>query len=348
MSLRPWFFLYRPALPSARAQSVQVIHAAHALASRGHRVTLCAEGQGSEAEALAAYDLAPVPALNLVLLPHTRTLTSLRYRASFLLWARAAGSSGVALARSLKHAAFALRWTRGVPLVYEAHEVAGDEDLALEARVLGASRGLVCNAPGTLEILQERYRDLPPSIVIHNAARQALPPASLVGRGVGVVGSVRPYKDPETVARAAALSGLPVSWVGADGPLQAPLRAAPPVASREVPALLRSFRTLLLPLSPGPFGEKLTSPLKLWDALASGVPLVAADTSAVARAAPGAYLPYRPGDARSLSEALLRADRDEAERARVVSSALSLARTWDQRASEVETFVSGLLGRPSG
>ena len=35
---RPWFWLYRPTAPSVRAQSIQVIQMAHAMASRGHEV----------------------------------------------------------------------------------------------------------------------------------------------------------------------------------------------------------------------------------------------------------------------------------------------------------------------
>jgi glycosyltransferase involved in cell wall biosynthesis len=126
----------------------------------------------------------------------------------------------------------------------------------------------------------------------------------------------------------------------------APVRTEPALPPREIPARLQRFRVLLLPLSPGLFGEQLTSPLKLWDALQSGVPLVAADTAALRAAASGAYVPYTPGDPASLAHALRRAYEDEALRAQVTQRARERARTWAQRASEIEAFVERYLWAP--
>lgn len=306
---------------------------------------LWAEGHGTAADALAYYGLEEIETLHLKMLPIAKTPASIAYRLAFAAWVRRSHGQGIALARNIRHAEQAVRWLSGrFHLVFEAHEVAPPHEHAREAFVLRASRGLVANAPGTLDVLRESHPVLPPSLVIHNAARPASgAPVMQDAFGVGVVGSVRPYKDPETVVRAASLVDIPITWVGADGPLGFPVRSEPAIASRDVPDRLRRFRTLLLPLSPGRFGEQLTSPLKLWDALASGVPLVAADTSAIARAAPHASIPYRPGDASSLADALVRADRDEVLRASVVRAAVSLSRTWAQRACEVEGFVDGLL-----
>jgi glycosyltransferase involved in cell wall biosynthesis len=350
----PWFVLYRVADDPARAQTVQVVHTAWALARAGLEVTLPIEGRG--APLLADLGLEAPPGLRIVALGG-RTAGSLRLRAALLAFLVRSRGRGVVACRHLRYAYGALSLGgRGVRLLYEAHEIArreaaaAGEDVApwlhREALVLARARWLVTNAEGTLAALRRDHAVLPPARVCANAAQQR--PAPVVpGRGVGVVGSVRPYKDPDTVADAALrLPGL-LKWVGAEPLAAARLRhrsggaleVEPPAPHHAIPARLASFETLLLPLSPGDeFGQALTSPLKLWDALQSGVPLVAADTPAVRAAAEGAYVPYTPGDVDSLVAALQLA-RDPAVRARVLATARQRARTWDDRARELVDFV---------
>jgi glycosyltransferase involved in cell wall biosynthesis len=351
------FVLYRPDVSSGapRAQSVQVISSAHALAARGHQVELWTEGVGRPAEVLATYGLEPVPGLRLRVVRFGRTAASIAYRCGFAAWVARTRGRGVAVARRKRHADWALStFGRRFRLVLEVHEVdsrqaeeRGEDPaphFALERRVLAGSAGVIANAEGTLALLREVHREVPPAIVAHNAARPAMPPSPSAS-GIGVVGSVRPYKDPETVARAAALGAPTLRWVGAgDAPHLVAAGAgrlvtSPGVPYRDVPAVLSGFRVLLVPLSPGTFGERLTSPLKLWDALQSGVPVVAADTPAVRSAAGDAVALYRPGDAHSLRDTLARVHDDEALRAELVARARVRARTWGQRAAEVEAFL---------
>lgn len=351
-TLRDWFWLYRPGAPSARAQSVQVLNAAHAMAARGHRVELCVESDRPAVEVLGYYGLAPVPSLRVRALPRG-TLGSVAYRAAFARWVVRTGGEGIAFARRKKHAAWALSWLGGrFKLVLEVHEVDSAQAIdrgedgqpwwALEERVLRGAWGVVANAEGTLELLRERHSTLPPALVAHNAARPGVPPRADAS-GVGVVGSVRAYKDVDTVVAAAALVEPAITWIGADTPLPAPVRSEPPIPPRDVPGRLAGFSALIVPLSPGRFGDALTSPLKLWDALASGVPVIAADTRAVRRVAEGAYVPYAPGDGASLAAAI-RETADPATRARVVAAARVRARSWDQRAAEIAAFVDAVAG----
>jgi hypothetical protein len=301
-----WLVLDRVADEPWKAQAVQVVHAAHALAGRGVRVTLLA----ASARVLDDHGLAALPTLTVRAIGRG-TPASLRLRAALLT------TPGTVLVREPRYADLARRLGRAY--VYEAHDAVGD---ALEARVLAGARGVFANTAGTLAALGV------PGHVLANAS--SVPRWGGSGVGIGVVGSVRPYKDPETVARAAPRVGG-ITWVGpGTDTLPAAVHARPPVPRREVPALLASFATLLLPLSPGRFGDTLTSPLKLWDALASGVPLVAADTPAVRAVAEGAYVPYVPGDADSLVAALL-ASPDV--RAAALARARALAWTWDDRAA---------------
>ncbi|MEO0604610.1 MAG: glycosyltransferase [Myxococcota bacterium] len=354
---RDWFVLYRPAAPAVRAQTVQVLASAGALAERGHRVTVCVQTTSSDAAIRRAHGLPD--ALELVRLPPGNTLASAAYRLAFARFVCRTEGRGVALARAKRHADWALRWFGGrFRLVVEMHEVDSlhpDRNRQamrrLEERVLRRAWGVVTNAAGTLADLRHTHRTLPPARVIPNAARPGGPPAD-PGHDVGWVGSVRPEKDPDTVVAAVRTLALRVVLVGPTPGEAAPLvqaaegrlhleAARTPV---EVPDRLRRFRALIVPLSPGRFGERWTSPLKLFDALASGVPMVAADTPAVRAVAEGAYVPYTPGDVGSLRKALVRATTDPRLRARVSTAAQQRSRTWTQRAAEVESFVDEVLG----
>ncbi|MBT3223871.1 MAG: glycosyltransferase, partial [Proteobacteria bacterium] len=302
-----FFWLYRPTAPSARAQSIQVIHTAHAMAARGHDVTLCVEALASEApgEILDFYGLDELPTFHLKVSRRGRTAASLAFRAQFLRWVRRTKGRGVVVARSKRYALEAARILgKRFRLIIEAHEV--DSLLAIEggadptefrrqeAQVFALADGVVANCEGTLELIQESYPLACPSVVLHNGthntwtSRSTPGPrgtADSPGDGVGYVGSVRQQKDLGTLAAAAVKLDLPVTVVGVDegslGPLikasAGHLSVEPPIPYKDVPDRLARFRVLVLPLSPGLFGEKLTSPIKLWDYMASGVPIVAAD-----------------------------------------------------------------------
>jgi hypothetical protein len=359
MEGRQFFWLYRPTLPSSRAQSIQILHSAHALSMLGHRVQLVAERpdgfQGGAAEVLSFYGLPAAPTLELKLLRGGRTRVSIQYRALLAAFVLKARGRAVLVSRSKKQAVEARRvYGKGVRIVLETHEL--DSALAaergepsgewtrLESEAVAAADVLVANAPGTLELWTERYT-LPPAIFLHNATR-----ADRVRRpredaaGVGYVGSSRAYKDRASVLELARCSEHSITWVGAeeDAALQGSgLNVVEAVPHGEVPDLLAGFRVLLLPLSPGVFGEKLCSPLKLWDYMAAGVPIVGADLPSLRRAAPGAFVPYRAGDSASLVQAVSAAYTDEALRQQVLQACFLY--TWTQRAVAFEGFLSEAL-----
>jgi glycosyltransferase involved in cell wall biosynthesis len=360
-----WFWLYRPTAPSVRAQAIQVVNMAHAMASRGHDVTLAVdppeEGpMPTPASVLAFYGLQPVDSLHVHVLPMGGTVASLAFRGIFARWVMSQPVPGVVYARSKRYAREALQWFGGrFRLVMEQHEVDSVQAMAigedpgalrlLEREVFAASRGVVTNCPGTLALLREVHPQLPPALASHNAtlaSRVRTPKGP--GEGAGYVGSVRDNKDVRLLASAARRLSVPVTIVGARGAdglalqrlADGKLTLEEPNPHVDVPDRLAKFRVLVLPLAPGLFGEKLTSPLKLWDYLASGVPIVAADLPTIQDAAPGAFVPYVAGDEDSLVAAIEAASRDEELRARVLAAAK--VRTWDQRAAEVEAFVNGL------
>lgn len=358
---RRLFWLYRPTAPSVRAQSVQVVHAAHASAARGHRVTLCvqaARAGTSARDVLGFYGLEPLDTLDLRVLPAGNTAASIAFRAAFARWAV---HGGVVVARSKRYAAEAVRWARGrFDLVIEAHEV--DSLLAtergedpgpareLEARVFAAARGIVCNADGTAAMLRATHPDAPAIEVLHNAthrSRRRRPEGA--GEGIGYAGSLRAAKDPSILADLARILDVPVTVVGPDrdealvARSGGRLRFEPELPHRELPDRLVRFAVLAVPVGPGLFGERLTSPLKLWDYLAVGRPVLAADTPALRSAAGEAASYFCPGDAEAMARAARDLLTDPALARRRVSEARLRLRTWDQRAAELDAFLDRVI-----
>lgn len=345
------FLLVRPRLPSLRAQSVALIHAAQALARQGVQVRLPFEPEGRDP--LGPYGLDAVPGLHLLPLPSAGTPASLAFRAQAL---RAVRRGDVLLARDWRYAASIAR-IPGVRLVVEAHGVPSLLDAAAgrdpeparrrEARALAAARALITNCEGVRDALARLHR-LPPTVrVVHNASTPARGPEP-DGQGVAYAGSLVPGKDLPTLARAArAIGGVTVLGAHPDGrfhELQAlaggALIRGGPVSPADLPDRLRDFAGLVLPLGTGWFGAELTSPLKAFAYQASGVPFVGADTPALRRAAPGAYVPYRSGDPEDLARAVRSLRDDPALRARVLANAR--LRTWDQRAAEILEVLRGI------
>jgi glycosyltransferase involved in cell wall biosynthesis len=105
-----------------------------------------------------------------------------------------------------------------------------------------------------------------------------------------------------------------------------------------LPARLARCRALVLPLEDNSFGRQFTSPLKLWDYLATGIPIVAADLPTVRDAAGDLPFYYPAGDRVGLAAAL-RAALAAGPRPRRL-------RTWDDRAAELEAVLDAALAAP--
>ena len=158
--------LYRPRLPSHRAQAIQVLHSCHALARRGHQVTLLAdrgEAAPDAAMALGMMGLPPIDGLNLQISPKRQnTLAGLWFRRQLAQWW--AGPPGLVIARDKHRLARALA-THGKrhQILLETHEldslIARDEGnpkadhlSTLEVDLLSQIDGLIANCGGTLAV----------------------------------------------------------------------------------------------------------------------------------------------------------------------------------------------------
>jgi glycosyltransferase involved in cell wall biosynthesis len=351
--------LYRPRLPGLRAQAIQVLHACHALAERGWRVTLLADSEGvtDPLAALAAFGLDRPPGLDLRLAPTMHPgLAGLWFRSQVARWAL--GGAGVVLARDKRRLAGLLPYLpRRHRLVLESHELdsALDEEAGrdpgetarLEALVVGRADALIANCGGTLRLWEERHAASLPGLrrTIHNgtAASRRRDRSAEPDPVLRVLGSLRAYKGVDALLEAAPLLPLPLEFVGGTDSERAArspppnVRLSPPVPYPAVPDLLARSAALILPLQDNLFGRQLTSPLKLWDYLATSAPVIAPDLPTVREIAAmvggGLHL-HRPDDPNDLARATREA---------IASGCRTpFLRTWQDRAAEVDDLLMRL------
>lgn len=353
-------FLVRPRLPGQAAACLQTVHAAHALAQLGVEVTIFADRGDSPATpgaALARFGLAPVPSLHLHIAPvRQRGLAGLWFRRAVARWW--AGPPGVILARDLHrlHDCVARLGAGRHRVVVEVHGRASVWDPAGPQPCVGAERavmamadGVVANCEGTLSAWRAdgALPDALPAVVAHNATSPARQRQGVVSDGiVRAVGSLRAYKGWAVLDAVAGVA--PVEVVGEGGaasvgPVDPRVRMLPPVPHHAVPDLLARSAALVLPLADNPFGRHLTSPLKLWDYLATDVPLLLPDLpsvrAALARVGAPSYGIAWWTDASSLAASVGRI-LDQRGRAPVV-------RTWTTRRDELLPVLFGDSSTPA-
>ncbi|UGQ09518.1 glycosyltransferase [Yinghuangia sp. ASG 101] len=261
-----------------------------------------------------------------------------QHRASaFAAWARAARGDARARAFDVVHAhdfntlelGAELARERGVPLVYDTHELWSGRPrvgrptpvrAAREAKIEGElghrAAAVITVGAGVADALRARYGWRHVTVVQNTfpsgtaAADVAIPDAP---EGAVYAGRIAPYREIEAIVGAAR--GLPdvrVTLVGpADETYLAALdrgpcdvRTALPVD--EVDALLRRAGLALVTHSDRWENHRLAMPNKLFHAIRAGVPVVATDVQELARVVRehGLGTLYRPGDAASLAAAI--------------------------------------------
>lgn len=158
------------------------------------------------------------------------------------------------------------------------------------------------------------------------------------------VGSLIARKNLSALAPAAgvlAARGIDLVAAGAGRPQLradrggAGLQALGHVDDSLLPGLYAGARAFVLASHHEGFG------LTCLEAMASGVPVVAADRGALPETCAGAAQLVDPDDPRTISEALVRAVEDEGARGRMVAAGLERARqlTWDRTARAIDALL---------
>ena len=259
---------------------------------------------------------------------------------------------------------------RGVPYVLTVHDLSAElrpGDFSAYARLWnraarprrlgrGAAR-VIADSHETRAQALERWGLAPERVTVVRPGFWRPPPPpdgalarlDLPARYLLYVGALEPRKGVDVLAEAfadARARGLEAELVLAgDGPLAESLRGpgvalTGRVSDTELAALYAAARATVLPSWLEGFGF---TPL---ESLAAGTPVVVSDLPSLRETLGRAALTVPPGDAPALAGALLRIDRDEELRERLIAAAeprLAVL-SWDRAANELHAVLAEAAG----
>ncbi len=290
----------------------------------------------------------------------------------------------VVLVRNLMMAGYLLRQVPQIPLVFETHELFAQtyreehphrsplkrrKLRTIEEResfVYRHAAGLLALTPLLLEDIRNTYRVTGPGDIVPDGVdlRQAQTPPSMVRNPVPMLlylGSLHPWKGVDTLILAMKHLTRPaqLTIVGGNTRRISELRAlaqregvgervtfiGPVEPSRRFEWIHRAD-ICLLALSPTSIGSRYTSPLKLFEYMAAGKPVIVPDLPSMRTVLePNRHaLVVETGDAAGFARAIERLLAEPALRERLGREALALARefTWEARARRVRAFLERL------
>lgn len=354
-------------LPGKSARFIQILNTCCALASAGCRVILCAGIRPGipPAEVLDAYGLDAPSNLEMVRIPVLRGALSWHAPFHFAFLARAAKESGaVVFGRYLKLTHFLLRnrWVHKRPVVFESHEIFHQTTekpgktaalKSMESYVYREADAVIAITASLAGEIAEIFGREPEKVIPDGVGSEFL---NVTRRGKGsyllYVGQLYPWKGVEVLVRALPyLPGERAVIVGGSEEQIVPLRRlaesedvadrilfAGTVPHAQVRGYLENARVAVLPnLDSGV--SRFTSPLKLFEYMAAGVPIVASDIASlreILREGENAVL-ARPGDSEALASGIrsLLEDADLTVRISQRAREAAVNYTWDARARKI-------------
>jgi glycosyltransferase involved in cell wall biosynthesis len=209
------------------------------------------------------------------------------------------------------------------PVVYDSHECWSGRlrhgrpeplrrrlQLRDERRLAKRAAAVLTVSPELRDWLEHRLGIRPP-VLVRNAFPPVVPGRALPRSPSGLVyaGRIGPGRDLDTAFIASLPDGLALTLAGPIEPgfvVPASVRYDGVSAIDDIPDLLVSHGLALVSMEDTCLNHRLALPNKLFQAVASGVPVVAADLPALRRLVTehGLGTLYRPGDAASLATAV--------------------------------------------
>lgn len=362
-------YVFPEPLPLPRARGVQVAHFLRALAEVGIRITLAYVASGKE------HPFSPIGQVvpdNVSLLPLSRGLgwplagTGVKSHRLFMWrlgrWigeaSRSRNTPDVVFFRHVKAAAHFARAFPDLPFIYEAHEVFAETAKpsqrarlqSLEQVVLTRAHLVLANSNGSAQGALRAHGLDRPVLVLPNGVDY---PAEIPDKQwpdcqhhIIYAGSLFGWKGVDDLVEAIAwLPGHRVTIVGGSAEQVERLRVRQPaeggelsftgqLPQHEVQKLLAGACVAVLPNRRDP-DSQFTSPLKLFEYMASGCAVVATDLPSVREVLGEDDAAWAtPGDPKSLAEAI-RSLCQSPERASALGERgrrLVRQRTWRQRA----------------
>ena len=236
--------------------------------------------------------------------------------------------------------------------------------LARERRVWRLAEGYVTITAGLMKDLTDRFGPRERAEVIPDGvrlitARRFTPPRVAAAPLVTYAGHLYPRKGVDVLLEALTRAPHLRARIIGGHPAESDLGRLKALAGRlgiesrveftgyvhrtAVAGLLEQADVLVLPHTATPVSQRYASPLKLFEYMAAGKPIVASDLSAVReilRDGQNACL-VAPGDAAALAEGIARAlaDRSFAERIARAAYEEAASYTWERRAERLEHLL---------
>ena len=386
--------------PIERANGVQTMATCHALAARGHDVTLVVRPDTAPLprDPFQFYGWPALAALRVQAVPTSRGPR--RRRVRFLLEAlrRArARPDAIVYTRDLGLAAFLLQLpaARRPRVVYESHGVTavvseemprllGKPELVpsqgklrrldrRERRVWSLAGAYVTITRALANDLAARYGPRPNVFVVPDGAKAGSDRGQTGVRPgsdrrqtalVAYAGHLYPWKGVDVFVQALARANGARGLIGGGHPAEADLgrvqalirqldltsrvQVTGLVAPDEVSRKLAHADILVLPNTASAISERYTSPLKLFEYLTLGRPIIASDLPAIREILEDdkTALLVPAGDPGALAAAIGRIAADTALASRLGAAALALAPsyTWEARAARLEPALAAAAG----
>ncbi len=379
--------------PLERANGIQSMETCHALASRGHVVSMVvrADTASPPRDPFAFYGLPRLETLVIETAAVAGPAAARRtgYLTSAIRRAMGRARQDVIFTRDLGLASLLLRIPSPLraPVVYEAHGVAADEAAARPQLLTGAAAaspaklrrlaardekvwrgadGYVTITAGLQHELERRFGPRRHVAVVPDGVRGETRETQRATRGgpftVGYAGHLYPWKGVDLVVEAIAAlpdaHGLIVGGHEREPDLARVRALADRLGCRsritftgmlppaDVAARLDAADVLVLPNPPSALSNAFTSPLKLFEYMASGRPIVASDLPSIREVLTDGVngVLVEAGDARALAAGIQRIAGDPAFGARLAARARQdvAAYTWANRALKLEALFAAV------
>lgn len=380
--------------PLERANGIQTFETCHALAAKGHGVTLVVRDDTvrPRRDPFAFYGLPVVPPLRVIRLAMAGpyALRRARYLAAATWHAARARRRGCVMTRDLGVAdvvaalpsrlrpslvyeshGFAPEFARTLPeLVSDARPEGGAKVRRLhrrEQRVWRAADGYITTTGVLATELKERFGDRPLLATIPNGVRlpepRRLQPAGRVEPPVvAYTGHLYPWKGVDVLIRALsqlpAVQGLIVGGFSGEPDLDRAKRLANDlglgdrvrftgqVEPSRVASLVADAAVVVVP-TVATASARYTSPLKLFEYLASGRPVIASDLPPIREVVRDGEngLLFPAGDSDALAACIRRVLGEDVLAASIARTAFAEAAqySWAKRAERLEAFLRRVL-----
>jgi len=315
--------IYPEVLPSDKARSVTVVKTASALGEIADTALIC-EKSDADIDDICSYYGAP-KSFSLIKLPKKLLFRSNKIFNFFLIsHLRRAGYDAVYV-RHLKTAQALIK--AGFSVIFEAHEIFADSVserkkeavFELEKYVYENSRGIVFISGTLKEEFEARFK-LPPSIVLPLCFSEQVVGADKKEFGklneVYYIGSFQAWKGVDTLIKSAKYlpENAKIKLIGSgadednlknlakDIGVEGKVEFLGRMEHAKVAKLLKTkTRICVLPNNVSAF-DKFTSPLKLFEYMASFNAVIASDIPSIKEITSGVALEFRAGDERDLGE----------------------------------------------